>query len=221
MAQISGLNAERGADKLRILEIQKEENDMISSIPKRDNYPEGSKGKEEYATELASWAEKKDSEVFDAGKADMDTLVATLQSHINQLASDMFALNEQADKLRKEIDVLSPPPQAKGVPEGAAEGRLPSVFPMTPLTGGGVYPAVFSPEPATVSVGGGVHTGDVGAPGAPDIFSFLGVRELSGIRGRPKCNPEDSLIAYTLEEILTSVPRTMTADKVQLSSRLT
>uniref|UniRef100_A0A0G4EYP7 Uncharacterized protein n=1 Tax=Chromera velia CCMP2878 TaxID=1169474 RepID=A0A0G4EYP7_9ALVE len=76
VAQISGLDAERGADKLRILEIQKEENDVMSSIPKRDNFPEGSKGKEEYATELASWAEKK--EVFDAGKADRDTLVATL-----------------------------------------------------------------------------------------------------------------------------------------------
>uniref|UniRef100_A0A0G4GV08 Uncharacterized protein n=1 Tax=Chromera velia CCMP2878 TaxID=1169474 RepID=A0A0G4GV08_9ALVE len=113
-----------------------------------------------------------------------------------------------ADKLRKEIDVLSPPLQAKGVPGGAAEGRLPSVFQMTPLTGGGVYPAVSPPEPAMVSVGGGVHTGDVGAPGAPDIFFFLGVRESSGTQGRPKYNPEDPFIAYTLEEILTSIPRT-------------
>uniref|UniRef100_A0A0G4FJN8 Uncharacterized protein n=1 Tax=Chromera velia CCMP2878 TaxID=1169474 RepID=A0A0G4FJN8_9ALVE len=79
---------------------------------------------------------------------------------------------------------------------------------MTPLTGGGVYPAVTPPEPATVSVGGGVRTGDIGAPGAPDIFSFLGIRESSGTQGRPKCDPEDPLIAYTLEEILTSVPRT-------------
>uniref|UniRef100_A0A0G4HJ73 Uncharacterized protein n=1 Tax=Chromera velia CCMP2878 TaxID=1169474 RepID=A0A0G4HJ73_9ALVE len=54
VAQISGLNAERSADKVRILEIQKEENDMMSSMPKKDSYPEGSKGKEEYATELAS-----------------------------------------------------------------------------------------------------------------------------------------------------------------------
>uniref|UniRef100_A0A0G4FJD5 Uncharacterized protein n=1 Tax=Chromera velia CCMP2878 TaxID=1169474 RepID=A0A0G4FJD5_9ALVE len=175
-------------------------------MPKRDNFPKGSDGKEAYASELASWAEKK--EVFDAGKADRDTLVATLQGHINQLASDVFALNEQADKLCKEIDVLSPPPQAKGIPGSAAEGRLPSVFQMTPLTGGGVYPAVSLPEPAIVSVGGGVRTGDVGAPGAPDIFSFLGVRESSGTQGRPKCDPEDPLIAYTLEEILTSVPRT-------------
>uniref|UniRef100_A0A0G4F789 Uncharacterized protein n=1 Tax=Chromera velia CCMP2878 TaxID=1169474 RepID=A0A0G4F789_9ALVE len=162
----------------------------MSGMPKRDNFPKGFEGKEEYASELASWAEKK--EVFNAGKADRDTLVATVQ----------------ADKLRKEIDVLSPPPQAKGVPGGAAEGRLPSVFQMTPLTGGGMYPAVFPPEPAMVSVGGGVRTYDVGALGAPDIFSFLGVRELSGTRGRPKCDPEDPLIAYTLEEILTSVPRT-------------
>uniref|UniRef100_A0A0G4I9T6 Uncharacterized protein n=1 Tax=Chromera velia CCMP2878 TaxID=1169474 RepID=A0A0G4I9T6_9ALVE len=108
MAQISGLDAKRGTDKLRILEIQKEENDMMSSMPKKDSYPEGSKGKEEYATELASWAEKK--EVFDAGKANRDILVATLQDHINQLASDVFALNEQAEKLHKEIDTLSPPP---------------------------------------------------------------------------------------------------------------
>uniref|UniRef100_A0A0G4FAB0 Uncharacterized protein n=1 Tax=Chromera velia CCMP2878 TaxID=1169474 RepID=A0A0G4FAB0_9ALVE len=167
VAQISGLDAARGANKLRILEIQKEENE-----------------------------------------ADRDTLVATLQGHIDQLASDGFALNEQADKLRKEIDVLSPPPQAKGVPGGAAEGRLPSVFQMTPLIGGGVYPVVSPPEPAIVSVGWGVHTDDVGAPGAPDIFSFLRVRESSGTQGRPKCDPEDPLIAYTLEEILTSVPRT-------------
>uniref|UniRef100_A0A0G4IDW6 Uncharacterized protein n=1 Tax=Chromera velia CCMP2878 TaxID=1169474 RepID=A0A0G4IDW6_9ALVE len=160
----------------------------MSGIPKRDNFPEGSEGKEECVSELASWAEKK--EVFDAGKADKDTLVATLQGHIDQLASDVFALNEQADKLRKEIDVLSPPPQAKDVPGGAAEGRLPSVFQMTPL------------------MGGKVHTGDIGAPGAPDIFSFLGVRESSRTQGRPKCDPEDPLIAYTLEEILTSVLRT-------------
>uniref|UniRef100_A0A0G4FTG7 Uncharacterized protein n=1 Tax=Chromera velia CCMP2878 TaxID=1169474 RepID=A0A0G4FTG7_9ALVE len=79
---------------------------------------------------------------------------------------------------------------------------------MTPLTGGGVYPAVSPPEPATVSVGGGVRTGDVGALEAPDIFSFLRVRESSGTRGRPKYDPEDPLIAYTLEEISTSVPRT-------------
>uniref|UniRef100_A0A0G4FR86 Uncharacterized protein n=1 Tax=Chromera velia CCMP2878 TaxID=1169474 RepID=A0A0G4FR86_9ALVE len=79
---------------------------------------------------------------------------------------------------------------------------------MTPLTGGGVYPAVSPPEPATVSIGGGVRTDDVGAPGTPDIFSFLGVRESSGTQRRPKCDPEDPLIAYTLEEILTSVPRT-------------
>uniref|UniRef100_A0A0G4FBZ9 Uncharacterized protein n=1 Tax=Chromera velia CCMP2878 TaxID=1169474 RepID=A0A0G4FBZ9_9ALVE len=180
VAQISGLDAPRGADKLQILEIRKEENEVLSGIPKRDNFPEGSEGKEEYASELASWAEKK--EVFDAGKADRDTLVATLQGHIDQLASDVFALNEQANKLRKEIDVLSPSPQAKGIPGGAAEGRLPSV--------------------------GGVRTGDVGAPGAPDIFSFLGVGESSGTRGRPKYNPKDPFIAYTLEEILTSVPRT-------------
>uniref|UniRef100_A0A0G4GL86 Uncharacterized protein n=1 Tax=Chromera velia CCMP2878 TaxID=1169474 RepID=A0A0G4GL86_9ALVE len=206
VAQISDLDAAWGADKLQILEIQKEENEVLSGIPKRDNFPEGSEGKEEYASELASWAEKK--EVFDAGKADRDTLLATLQGYINQLASDVFALNEQADKLRKEIDVLSPLPQAKGVPGGAAEGRLPSVFQMTPLTGGGVYPAVSPPEPATVSVGGGVRTGDVGALEAPDIFSFLGVRESSKTRKRPKCDPEDPFIAYTLEEILTSVPRT-------------
>uniref|UniRef100_A0A0G4GFC2 Uncharacterized protein n=1 Tax=Chromera velia CCMP2878 TaxID=1169474 RepID=A0A0G4GFC2_9ALVE len=206
VAQISGLDAARGADKLRILEIQKEENEVLSGMPRRDNFPEGSEGKEAYASELASWAEKK--EVFNAGKADRDTLVATLYGHIDQLASDGFALNEQADKLRKEIDVLSPPPQAKGVPGGAAEGRLPSVFQMTPLTGGGVYPVVSPPEPATGSVGWGVHTGDVGAPGAPDIFSFLGVRESSGTQGRPKYDPEDPLIAYTLEEILTLVPRT-------------
>uniref|UniRef100_A0A0G4HAR0 Uncharacterized protein n=1 Tax=Chromera velia CCMP2878 TaxID=1169474 RepID=A0A0G4HAR0_9ALVE len=68
MAQISGLDAERGVDKLQILEIQNEENDVMSSMPKRDNYPEGSEGKEEYAIELASCAEKK--EVFDTGKAD-------------------------------------------------------------------------------------------------------------------------------------------------------
>uniref|UniRef100_A0A0G4I9R1 Uncharacterized protein n=1 Tax=Chromera velia CCMP2878 TaxID=1169474 RepID=A0A0G4I9R1_9ALVE len=87
---------------------------------------------------------------------------------------------------------------------------------MTPPTGGGVYPAVSLPEPATVSVGGGVYTGDVGALGAPDIFSFLGVRESSGIWGRPKCDPEDPLIVYTLEEILISVPRTFVemCDKV-------
>uniref|UniRef100_A0A0G4HHN3 Uncharacterized protein n=1 Tax=Chromera velia CCMP2878 TaxID=1169474 RepID=A0A0G4HHN3_9ALVE len=175
-------------------------------MPKRDNFPEGSEGKEAYASELASWAEKK--EVFNTGKADRDTLVATLQGHIDQLASDVFALNEQADKLHKEIEVLSPPPQAKGVPRGATEGCLPSVFQMTPLMGGGVYPAVSPPEPATVSVGGRVRTGDVGAPGAPDIFSFLGVRESSRTQRRPKCDPEDPLIAYTLEEILTSVPRT-------------
>uniref|UniRef100_A0A0G4FIZ6 Uncharacterized protein n=1 Tax=Chromera velia CCMP2878 TaxID=1169474 RepID=A0A0G4FIZ6_9ALVE len=175
-------------------------------MPKRDNFPEGSEGKEAYASELASWAEKK--EVFDAEKADKDTLVAILQGHIDQLVSDGFALNKQADKLCKEIDVLSPPPQAKGVPRGTTEGRLPLVFQMTPLTGGGVYPAVSPPEPATVSIGRGVHTGDVGAPGAPDIFSFLGVRESSGTQGRPKCDPEDPFIAYTLEEILTSVPRT-------------
>uniref|UniRef100_A0A0G4FV34 Uncharacterized protein n=1 Tax=Chromera velia CCMP2878 TaxID=1169474 RepID=A0A0G4FV34_9ALVE len=54
VAQISGLNAERGADKLRILEIQKEENDVMSGMPKRDNFPEGSEGKEEYVSELAS-----------------------------------------------------------------------------------------------------------------------------------------------------------------------
>uniref|UniRef100_A0A0G4I8R0 Uncharacterized protein n=1 Tax=Chromera velia CCMP2878 TaxID=1169474 RepID=A0A0G4I8R0_9ALVE len=206
VAQISGLDAARGADKLRILEIQKEETEVLSGMPRRDNFPKGSEGKEAYTSELASWAEKK--EVFNAGKADRDTLVATLHGHINQLASDGFALNEQADNLRKEIDVLSPPPQAKGVTGGAAEGRLPSVFQMTPFTGGGVYPAVSPSDPAMVSVGGGVHTGDVGAPGAPDIFSFLGVRESSGTQGRPKCNPEDPLIAYTLEEILTSVPRT-------------
>uniref|UniRef100_A0A0G4FUZ1 Uncharacterized protein n=1 Tax=Chromera velia CCMP2878 TaxID=1169474 RepID=A0A0G4FUZ1_9ALVE len=135
-------------------------------------------------------------------------LVATLQGHIDQLVSDVFALNEQADKLRKEIDALSPPPQAKGVPGGAAEGRLPSVFPMTSLTGGGVYPAVSPSKPATVSVGGEVCTDDIGAPEAPDIFSFLGIRESSRTRGRPKYDPEDLLIAYTLEEILTSVPRT-------------
>uniref|UniRef100_A0A0G4EYS7 Uncharacterized protein n=1 Tax=Chromera velia CCMP2878 TaxID=1169474 RepID=A0A0G4EYS7_9ALVE len=200
VAQISGLDAARGADKLQILKIQKEENEVLSGMSRRDNFPEGAEGKEAYASELASWAEKK--EVF------RDTLVATLQSHIDQLASDGFALNKQANKLRKEIDVLSPPPQAKGVPRGVAEGRLPSVFQMTPLTGGGIYPAVSPPELATVSVGGGVRTGDVGAPGAPDIFSFLGVRELSGTQGRPKYDPEDPLIAYTLEEILTSVPRT-------------
>uniref|UniRef100_A0A0G4FTZ8 Uncharacterized protein n=1 Tax=Chromera velia CCMP2878 TaxID=1169474 RepID=A0A0G4FTZ8_9ALVE len=113
VAQISDLDAERGADNLRILEIQKEENDVISSIPKRDNYPKGSEGKEEYTTdsELASWAEKK--EVFDAGKADKDTLVVTLQGHTDQLVSDVFALNEQADKLCKEINAISPPLQAK------------------------------------------------------------------------------------------------------------
>uniref|UniRef100_A0A0G4FGC3 Uncharacterized protein n=1 Tax=Chromera velia CCMP2878 TaxID=1169474 RepID=A0A0G4FGC3_9ALVE len=186
--------------------VQVEETEVLSSIPRRDNFPEGSEGKEAYASELASWAEKK--EVFDAGKADRDTLVATLHGHIDQLASDGFALNEQADKLRKEIDVHSHPPQAKGVTGGAAEGRLPSVFQMTPLMGGGVYPAVSSPDPVTVSVGGGVHTGDVGAPDAPDIFSFLGVRESSRTQGRPKCDSEDPLIAYTLEEILTSVLRT-------------
>uniref|UniRef100_A0A0G4HIR8 Uncharacterized protein n=1 Tax=Chromera velia CCMP2878 TaxID=1169474 RepID=A0A0G4HIR8_9ALVE len=76
VAQISGLDAERGAEKLQILEIQKKENDVMSGMPKRDKFPEGSEGKEEYATELASWAEKK--EVFDAGKAGKDTLVATL-----------------------------------------------------------------------------------------------------------------------------------------------
>uniref|UniRef100_A0A0G4FS11 Uncharacterized protein n=1 Tax=Chromera velia CCMP2878 TaxID=1169474 RepID=A0A0G4FS11_9ALVE len=206
MAQISGLDTARGADKLQILEIQKEENEVLSSMPRRDNFPEGSEGKEAYTSELASWAEKK--EVFDAGKADRDTLVATLQGHIDQLVSDGFALKEQADKLCKEIDVLSPPPQAKGVPEGVAEGRLPSVFQMTPLTGSGVYLAVSPPQPATVSVGRGVRTGDVGAPGAPDIFSFLGFRESSGTQGRPKYDPEDPLIAYTLEEILISVPRT-------------
>uniref|UniRef100_A0A0G4I2U9 Uncharacterized protein n=1 Tax=Chromera velia CCMP2878 TaxID=1169474 RepID=A0A0G4I2U9_9ALVE len=54
VAQISGLDTERGADKLRILEIQKEENDMMSGMPKRDNFPEGSEGKEEYTSELAS-----------------------------------------------------------------------------------------------------------------------------------------------------------------------
>uniref|UniRef100_A0A0G4HKU7 Uncharacterized protein n=1 Tax=Chromera velia CCMP2878 TaxID=1169474 RepID=A0A0G4HKU7_9ALVE len=160
-------------------------------MPRRDNFPEGSEGKEAYASELASWAEKK--EVFDAGKADRDTLVATLYGCIDQLASDGFALNEQADKLRKEIDVLTPLPQAKGVTGGIAEGRLPSVFQMTLLMGGGVW---------------GVRTDDVGAPGAPDIFSFLGVRESSGTQGRPKYDPEDPLIAYTLEEILISVPRT-------------
>uniref|UniRef100_A0A0G4I0K9 Uncharacterized protein n=1 Tax=Chromera velia CCMP2878 TaxID=1169474 RepID=A0A0G4I0K9_9ALVE len=210
VAQISGLDAVRGADKLRILEIQKEENEVLSGMPRRDNFPERSEEnfKEAYAmpSELASWAKKK--EVFDAGKADRDTLVATLHGHIDQLASDGFALNKQADKLRKEIDVLSPPPQAQEVTGGAAEGRLPSVFQMTPLTGGEVYPAVSPPEPATVSVGGGVRTGNIRAPGAPDIFSFLGVRELSGTQRRPKCDPEDPLIAYTLEEILTSVPRT-------------
>eukprot|EP00820_Chromera_velia_P026557 Cvel_35112.t1-p1 / transcript=Cvel_35112.t1 / gene=Cvel_35112 / organism=Chromera_velia_CCMP2878 / gene_product=hypothetical protein / transcript_product=hypothetical protein / location=Cvel_scaffold6286:2112-3304(+) / protein_length=397 / sequence_SO=supercontig / SO=protein_coding / is_pseudo=false len=206
VAQISGLDAARDADKLRILEIQKEETEVLSGIPRRDNFPEGSEGKEAYASELASWAEKK--EVFNAGKADRDTLVATLHGHIDQLVSDGFALNEQANKLCKEIDVLSPPPQAKGVTGGAAEGRLPSVFQMTPLMDGGVYPAVSPPDPAMVSVGGGVHTGDVRAPGAPDIFSFLGVRESSGTQGRPKCDPEDPFIAYTLEEILTSVVRT-------------
>uniref|UniRef100_A0A0G4GG34 Uncharacterized protein n=1 Tax=Chromera velia CCMP2878 TaxID=1169474 RepID=A0A0G4GG34_9ALVE len=153
VAQISGLDAERGAEKLRILEIQKEENDVLSGMPKRDNFPKGSEGKEEYASELASWAEKK--EVFNAGKADRDTL--------DQVAS---------------------------------------------LQGGGMYPAVSPPESAMVSVGGGVRTGDVGAPGAPDIFSFLGVRESSETQKRPKYDPEDPLIAYTLEEILTSVPRT-------------
>uniref|UniRef100_A0A0G4FS79 Uncharacterized protein n=1 Tax=Chromera velia CCMP2878 TaxID=1169474 RepID=A0A0G4FS79_9ALVE len=76
VAQISGLNAARGADKLQILQIQKEENEVLSGIPKRDNFPEGSEGKEAYASELASWAEKK--EAFNAGKADRDTLVATL-----------------------------------------------------------------------------------------------------------------------------------------------
>uniref|UniRef100_A0A0G4FTL0 Uncharacterized protein n=1 Tax=Chromera velia CCMP2878 TaxID=1169474 RepID=A0A0G4FTL0_9ALVE len=112
VVQISGLDAERGADKLRILDIQKEENDVMSSMPKRNNFPEGSEGKEEYATELASWAEKKEvfDVVFDAGKADRDMLVATLQGHIDQLASDVFVLNEQADKLCEEIDALSPPP---------------------------------------------------------------------------------------------------------------
>uniref|UniRef100_A0A0G4F0W0 Uncharacterized protein n=1 Tax=Chromera velia CCMP2878 TaxID=1169474 RepID=A0A0G4F0W0_9ALVE len=178
----------------------------MSSIPRRDNFPEGSEGKEAYTSELVSWAKKK--EVFDAGKADRDTLVATLHGHIDQLASDGFALNEQADKLRKEIDVLSSSPQAKGIAGGAAEGRLPSVFQMTPLTGGGVYPAVSPSDLATVFVGEGVHTGDVGAPDAPDIFSFLRVRESSGSQGRPKYNPEDPLITYTLEEILTSVLRT-------------
>uniref|UniRef100_A0A0G4IAB2 Uncharacterized protein n=1 Tax=Chromera velia CCMP2878 TaxID=1169474 RepID=A0A0G4IAB2_9ALVE len=54
VAQISGLNAERGADKLQILEIQKEKSDVMSSIPKRNNFPKGSEGKEEYAIELAS-----------------------------------------------------------------------------------------------------------------------------------------------------------------------
>uniref|UniRef100_A0A0G4HV07 Uncharacterized protein n=1 Tax=Chromera velia CCMP2878 TaxID=1169474 RepID=A0A0G4HV07_9ALVE len=208
VAQILGLDAARGADKLQILEIQKEENEVLSGMPKRDNFPEGSEGKEAYASELASWAETK--EVFDTGKADRDTLVATLQGHIDQLVSDVFALNEQADKLCKEIDVLSPPLQANGVSGGAAEGRLPSVFQMTPLTGatGGMYPAVSPPEPAMVSVGGGVRTGDVGALGAPNIFSFLGVRKSSGTQGRPKYDPEDPLIAYTLEKILTSVSRT-------------
>uniref|UniRef100_A0A0G4HMM7 Uncharacterized protein n=1 Tax=Chromera velia CCMP2878 TaxID=1169474 RepID=A0A0G4HMM7_9ALVE len=95
-------------------------------MPRRDNFPEGSEGKEAYVSELASWAEKK--EVFDAGKANKDTLVATLQGHIDQLASDGFALNEQANKLHKEIDVLSPSLQAKGISGGAAEGRLPSIF---------------------------------------------------------------------------------------------
>uniref|UniRef100_A0A0G4GT62 Uncharacterized protein n=1 Tax=Chromera velia CCMP2878 TaxID=1169474 RepID=A0A0G4GT62_9ALVE len=92
VAQISGLDTARGADKLRILEIQKEENEVLSGIPRRDNFSEGSEGKEAYTSELASWAEKK--EVFDAGKANRDTLVATLYSHIDQLASDGFALNE-------------------------------------------------------------------------------------------------------------------------------
>uniref|UniRef100_A0A0G4I3A1 Uncharacterized protein n=1 Tax=Chromera velia CCMP2878 TaxID=1169474 RepID=A0A0G4I3A1_9ALVE len=137
-------------------------------MPKRDNFPEGSEGKEEYISELASWAEKK--EVFDAGKANRDMLVATLQGHIDQLASDMFALNEQADKPRKEIDVLSPPPQAKGIPGGAAFD-----IPDDPPYGWG-----------------GVSC----------------IRESSRTRGRLKCDPEDPLIAYTLEEILTSVPRT-------------
>uniref|UniRef100_A0A0G4GIK4 Uncharacterized protein n=1 Tax=Chromera velia CCMP2878 TaxID=1169474 RepID=A0A0G4GIK4_9ALVE len=76
VAQISGLDAARGADKLQILEIQKEENEVLSGMPRKDNFPEGSEGKEAYASELASWAEKK--EVFDAGKADKETLVATL-----------------------------------------------------------------------------------------------------------------------------------------------
>uniref|UniRef100_A0A0G4FUW5 Uncharacterized protein n=1 Tax=Chromera velia CCMP2878 TaxID=1169474 RepID=A0A0G4FUW5_9ALVE len=74
--------------------------------------------------------------------------------------------------------------------------------------GGEVYSAVSPPEPATVSVGGGMHTGDIRAPEAPDIFSFLGVRESSGTQGRLKCDPEDPFITYTLGEILTSVPRT-------------
>eukprot|EP00820_Chromera_velia_P007367 Cvel_19663.t1-p1 / transcript=Cvel_19663.t1 / gene=Cvel_19663 / organism=Chromera_velia_CCMP2878 / gene_product=hypothetical protein / transcript_product=hypothetical protein / location=Cvel_scaffold1714:12029-13694(+) / protein_length=555 / sequence_SO=supercontig / SO=protein_coding / is_pseudo=false len=206
VAEISGLNADQGSNKVRILDIQKEENNMMSSIPKRDSFPEGSEGKEEYVKELAAWAEKK--EVFDTGKADKDTQVATLQGHIDQVASDVFALNEQAERLRKEIDALSPPPQAKGVPGGAVEGRLPSVFQMTPQTGGGVYPGVSPPDPAMVFIGRGVSTGDVGASGAPDIFSFLGVRESSGTWRRPKCNPEEPLIAYTLEEILTSVLKT-------------
>uniref|UniRef100_A0A0G4G850 Uncharacterized protein n=1 Tax=Chromera velia CCMP2878 TaxID=1169474 RepID=A0A0G4G850_9ALVE len=178
----------------------------MSNIPKKDSFPKGFEGKEEYAKELTAWEEKK--EVFDAGKADRDMQVATLQGHIDQVASDVFALNEQAKRLCQEIDALSPPPQAKGVPGGAAEGRLPSVFQITPQTDGGVYPGVSPPEPATVSVGGGVGTGDVRASGAPDIFSFLGVRESSGTRERPKCDPKEPLIAYTLEEILTSVPRT-------------
>uniref|UniRef100_A0A0G4H9B1 Uncharacterized protein n=1 Tax=Chromera velia CCMP2878 TaxID=1169474 RepID=A0A0G4H9B1_9ALVE len=59
-----------------------------------------------------------------------------------------------------------------------------------------------------VSIGRRVHTGDVGAPEAPDTFSFLGVRESSGTQERPKCDPEDPFIAYTLEKTLTSVPRT-------------
>uniref|UniRef100_A0A0G4FJ39 Uncharacterized protein n=1 Tax=Chromera velia CCMP2878 TaxID=1169474 RepID=A0A0G4FJ39_9ALVE len=54
VAQISGLDTARGADKLRILEIQKEENEVLSGMPRRDNFPEGSEGKEAYASELAS-----------------------------------------------------------------------------------------------------------------------------------------------------------------------
>uniref|UniRef100_A0A0G4I3X0 Uncharacterized protein n=1 Tax=Chromera velia CCMP2878 TaxID=1169474 RepID=A0A0G4I3X0_9ALVE len=66
----------------------------MSSMPKKNSFPEGSEGKEEYARELASWVEKKEVFESDAGKADKDTLVATLQGHINQMASDVFALNK-------------------------------------------------------------------------------------------------------------------------------